>query len=49
MTRIATALIETSKGLEPLTLAILVIGLISLSAIWLAAITIKVALKDTKK
>jgi hypothetical protein len=49
MNKIATALIETSKGLEPLTLAILVTGLISLSAIWLAAIAIKAALQNKSK
>lgn len=49
MTGIAAALIGISKGLEPLTLAILVTGLISLSAIWLAAVAIKAAFQAKKK
>lgn len=43
------AVIETTKGIDPLTLAILFIGLISLGVLWLGAIAIKASLGSKRK
>lgn len=43
-----TSALEAAAKFEPLTLAILFIGLISLGAIWLAAIVIKSGFRNGK-
>ena len=44
-----TSALEAASKFEPLTLAILFIGLISLGVIWLAAIVIKSGNRDERK
>lgn len=44
-----TSVLDAASKFDPLTLAILFIGLISLGVIWLAAIVIKSGFRNTKK
>jgi hypothetical protein len=45
MPTISSSLIQATAGIDPLNLAILLIGVIALAAVWLAAVAIKSALK----
>jgi hypothetical protein len=45
MPKISSSLVQSAADIEPLNLAILVIGVVALAAVWLAAVAIKSALK----
>jgi hypothetical protein len=45
MPKLSTSVIEAATGIDPLNLAILLIGVVALAAVWLAAVTIKSAMK----
>jgi hypothetical protein len=45
MPKISTSLVQAAADIEPLNLAILLIGVIALAAVWLAAVAIRSAAK----
>lgn len=45
MPTITSSLVQSAADIEPLNLAILVIGVIALAVVWLAAVAIKTAMK----
>lgn len=45
MPKISSSLVLAAADIDPLNLAILVIGVVALAAVWLAAVAIKSALK----
>jgi uncharacterized membrane protein len=45
MPKISPSLVQAAADIDPLNLAILVIGVVALAAVWLAAVAIKSALK----
>lgn len=45
MPNISSTLVQSVADIEPLNLAILVIGVVALAAVWLAAVAVKSALK----
>lgn len=45
MPKIYPSLVQAAGDIEPLNLAILLIGVIALAAVWLAAVAIKSAVK----
>ena len=45
MSKLSAPLIQAAAGIDPLNLAILLIGIVALAVIWLAAVAIKSAMK----
>ncbi len=45
MPKISSSLVQAAANIEPLNLAILLIGVIALAVVWLAAVAIKSAAK----
>jgi len=45
MPKLSSSLIQAATGIDPLNLAILLIGIVALAAVWLAAVAIKSATK----
>lgn len=48
MPKITADTIQAAAGIDPLNLAILLIGVISLAAIWLAAVAIRASVRGKK-